>query len=62
VEKLITRTMILFRKYLIVLVQTLWGKGIRLFDESINEKNNVKLEKVIPSNDVVHLFYKVIKN
>ena len=38
------------------------GKGTRLFDESINEKTSVKLEKVIPSNDVVHLFYKVIKN
>ena len=40
----------------------LMGKGNRLFDESINEKTNVKLEKVIPSNDVVHLFYQIIKN
>lgn len=38
------------------------GKGTRLFDESINEKTNVKLEKVIPSNDVVHLFYRVLKS
>jgi dihydrofolate reductase len=38
------------------------GKGNGLFDESINEKTKVKLEKVIPSNEVTHLFYKVIKN
>jgi len=38
------------------------GKGTTLFDESLNDKTNVKLEKVIPSNDVVHLFYKVLKN
>ncbi len=49
-------------EFSIHLAPLLIGKGTRLFDESFNEKNDIKLEKVIPSNEVTHLFYKVIKN
>jgi dihydrofolate reductase len=49
----------LIDEFTIHLAPILLGNGIRLFDESVNQKNNFTIQKAVTSKDVIHMYYKI---